>query len=110
MLLRFGVLPLVAAAFVHVILLRLPLTLDLSAWYSGASLVALGSILAVTLWSFRAALGGRQVWKGNLLDSDSQTSARPGLRFTATAAPRGEYEPQRRPRRERCRRRGTVAG
>jgi serine/threonine-protein kinase len=67
-LLRFGVLPLVAAAFVHVILLRLPITLDLSVWYADASLVALGSILALSVWSFRAALGGRRVWKGDLLE------------------------------------------
>jgi serine/threonine-protein kinase len=68
-LFRFGVLPLVAAAFVHVILLRLPTTLDLSVWYSGASLVALGSILALSAWCFHSAVGGRRVWKGDLLES-----------------------------------------
>jgi serine/threonine-protein kinase len=68
-LLRFGVLPLVAGAFVHMILLRLPITLDLSAWYSDASLVALGTVLALSVWSFRHALGGRRVWKGDLLET-----------------------------------------
>jgi serine/threonine-protein kinase len=68
-LLRFGVLPLVAGAFTHVILLRLPITLDLSVWYAGASVVALGSILALSVWSFRFALGGRRVWQGDLLES-----------------------------------------
>jgi hypothetical protein len=68
-LLRFGVLPLMAGAFVHAILLRLPITLDLSVWYSAASLVALGTVLALAGWSFRHALGGRRVWKGDLLES-----------------------------------------
>jgi serine/threonine-protein kinase len=68
-LLRFGVLPLVAAALVHLILLRLPITLDPAVWYSGASLIALGSIVTLSVWSFRAALGGRTLLKADLLDA-----------------------------------------
>ena len=66
-LLRFGIVPLVAAAFVHAILLRLPITIDLSAWYSGASLVAIGTILVLAVWSFRHALGDRKLLNTDLL-------------------------------------------
>ena len=67
-LLRFGLLPLVAAAFVHLTLLRFPITSDFSAWYSGASLMALGIILTLSVWSFRHALGGRRLFKTDLLE------------------------------------------
>ena len=68
-LLRFGLLPLVAATFVHWVLLYFPITSDFSAWYSGASLIALGTILALAVWSFRAALGGRKLLEAVLLDA-----------------------------------------
>jgi hypothetical protein len=68
-LLGFGVLPLVTGALVHATMLRFPITSDFSAWYSGASLVALGMILALAVWSFRHALGGRRLFKTDLLEA-----------------------------------------
>ena len=67
-LLRFGLLSVVTAVFVIVILVTFPITADFSAWYSGAALIALGTILALAGWSFRAALGGRRLWKEDILE------------------------------------------
>jgi hypothetical protein len=67
-LLRFGVLPLAAAVFVAVMMDTFSVTSDFSAWYSGAAFVALGTVLASAVWSFRAALGGRTVWKEDILE------------------------------------------
>ena len=65
----YGVLPMTVAVFVSSVLERTPFTTDLSDWYASSMLLALGLIVALTLWSFRAALGGRRVWKGDLLES-----------------------------------------
>jgi hypothetical protein len=35
---------------------------------SGASMLALATVLVIALWTFRVALGGRQVWKEDFLD------------------------------------------
>ena len=68
-LLRFGVLSLTTGLFVLVLMINFPMTSDLSAWYSRASLVVLATLLALSVWSFRAALGGRRVWKDDFLDA-----------------------------------------
>ena len=68
-LLRFGVLSLTTGLFMFVLLVNFPMTSDLSAWYSRASLVVLAALLALSVWSFRAALGGRRVWKDDFLDA-----------------------------------------
>ena len=68
-LLRFGVLSLTTGLFMFVLMVNFPMTSDLSAWYSRASLVVLATLLALSVWSFRAALGGRRVWKDDFLDA-----------------------------------------
>ena len=45
-----------------------PLTLDFSTWYAGSSLVALGACVALIVYSFHTALGGRSLWAAELGD------------------------------------------
>jgi hypothetical protein len=68
-LIRFGVLPMLLPIFVSTILPENPLTTDLSVWYASSMFTALAIVLAITLWSFRTALGGRKVLTGNLLEN-----------------------------------------
>jgi type II secretory pathway component PulF len=60
---RFGVVPLVVGAFTVDMLLNVPLTADLSAWYAGTSLFALLSVVALAVWGFYHSLGGEPLWK-----------------------------------------------
>jgi serine/threonine-protein kinase len=68
-LMRFGVLPLLLAIFVSTILGNNPLTTDFSVWYASSMFTALAIVLAITLWSFRTALGGRKLIAGDLLEN-----------------------------------------
>jgi serine/threonine protein kinase len=68
LLIRFGVLPVAVALVIGIFLGNFPITSDFSAWYAGASILALATVLAIALWSFRVALGGRQIWKEDFLD------------------------------------------
>jgi hypothetical protein len=68
LLIRFGVLPLAVSIVVEYLLDSFPITSDFSAWYAGASILALATVLAIGLWSFRVALGGRELWKEDFLD------------------------------------------
>ena len=68
-LVRFGVLPMVLTIFVSSVLPRAPLTTDFSAWYTSSMFTALAIVLILTLWTFRASLGGRTLWKGDFLES-----------------------------------------
>ena len=67
-LIRFGVLPMMLAAFVTDILGVFPLTSDFSAWYAGSSIFAVGSVLILAFWSFRGALAGRQFLNDGFLE------------------------------------------
>jgi hypothetical protein len=56
---RFGVLPAVVAAFVEELLANIPVTIDFSAWYAAATVMAQITILLLAVWSFWLALGKR---------------------------------------------------
>jgi serine/threonine-protein kinase len=45
-----------------------PLTLDLSTWYAGSSIVALAAGVAIILYSFYVCLGGRSLWAAELTE------------------------------------------
>jgi serine/threonine-protein kinase len=64
---RFGLLALAAMFFAGSIG-SLPLTPDFTAWYAPSGWLGASFFLAAAVWSFSAALGGRRVWKGDLLD------------------------------------------
>ena len=67
-LIRFGVLPMAVAIFITGHLDTSPLTTDLSAWYASVMFTSLVTILAITLWGFRTAVGKRQLWTGEFLE------------------------------------------
>ena len=69
-LIRFGILTLMAGYFAFQILRTFPVTADLSTWYAGSSLFAIGCILAVTAYALSAALAGRPLFRAGFLDSD----------------------------------------
>jgi hypothetical protein len=67
-LLRYGLLPFVVGQAMVNILLFFPLTTDFSAWYAGSNIFALAFIVTLAAWAFHTALGGRALFKENLLD------------------------------------------
>ncbi|MDR3700992.1 MAG: serine/threonine-protein kinase [Candidatus Sulfopaludibacter sp.] len=69
-LIRFGVMALMAAIFVWAILLFFPLTTDLTTWYASSSLFAIASVLALTAYAGYTALAGRPIFQAGFLDSD----------------------------------------
>jgi hypothetical protein len=68
LLVRLGVLATIVGMFVSSVVSSSPLTTDLSAWYARSMVRTLAIVLALTVWSFRGALAGRPLWKGDLLD------------------------------------------
>jgi hypothetical protein len=67
-LVRFGLLALVAEAFFLFALQSLPIALDLGAWYAGHALLALGLLAAVAAVAFHVSLAGRTAFGGRLLE------------------------------------------
>jgi serine/threonine-protein kinase len=67
-MIRFGILPFTLVILVTTIVGATPLTSDLSAWYASKGLIVVAVVLALAVWSFRHALGGRKVLKGDFLE------------------------------------------
>ena len=67
---RFGLLALASGLIVFLVAILSPSTIssDFSLWYVSHGLVDLGVLVAITLWCFYHALGGRKVWKGDLME------------------------------------------
>jgi len=65
---RFGLVVLAVAVFTADLLLNLPFTMDLSAWYAPASTCVVLSILALAVWGFYTALAGQRLLKEDLFD------------------------------------------
>jgi len=63
---RFGLVPLACAVFTIDLLVNVPFTTDLSAWYMGTSIFAFLSVVALAAWGFYTSLGGVPVWKPDL--------------------------------------------
>ena len=68
MVVRFGVLSLIVALFVNHTTFAAPLTLNLSLWYASAMYFPIAIVLGLALWSFRSALSGRRLLKGDPFD------------------------------------------
>jgi hypothetical protein len=68
LLIRFGLLTMVAHDVVWTILETFPLTFQGSAWYTGISLSGILLIAAITLYAFYTSLGGRPVFGGAVLE------------------------------------------
>jgi hypothetical protein len=67
-LLRYGLLPFIVGQAMLNILLFFPITTDFSAWYAGSTIFGLAFIVVLAAWAFHTALGGRALFKENLLD------------------------------------------
>ncbi len=63
--LRFGLLPLIVADLVGGLLALV--STDFSAWYGGNSYAVLALIVAVTVYAFRTGLGGRRLFRDQML-------------------------------------------
>ena len=61
--LRFGLIPLACAIFTVNLLLGIPFTADLTAWYMTTSVLALLSVVALAAWGFYQSLGGEALWR-----------------------------------------------
>ena len=66
MMLRFGLVALIASSFAYVLLLMFPLTADFSVWYAGASLFALLSAAAISAFALHTSLAGRPLFTDDL--------------------------------------------
>jgi tRNA A-37 threonylcarbamoyl transferase component Bud32 len=56
---RVGLLGVVTAFYVSGLFIVFPITADLQAWYAGAGMMAVGALVALAVFGFTAALGGR---------------------------------------------------
>jgi serine/threonine-protein kinase len=66
-MIRYGILPCILMTAIAGPTSNWPLTSDFSAWYALTGLMVVGLVLALAVWSFRNALGGRKVFHGDLL-------------------------------------------
>ena len=63
LVIRGGALQVIVTCFVFFLLMNSPLTAQLSRWYGGPALVALGTVVAMLLFGFFTALAGRPVFR-----------------------------------------------
>ncbi len=61
--LRFGFVPLACAVFTINLMVNVPFSADLSAWYMPTSIAALLSVVALAGWGFYNSLGGEPIWR-----------------------------------------------
>jgi hypothetical protein len=66
-LFRFGLLSLMVGYSVSHLLRYMPLTFDLTSWYAYATLLTLFITVGVAAWGFRTALGGRTLFRDEIL-------------------------------------------
>lgn len=62
-LMRFGVVPGLIGFIVANMLISVPLTTDLSAWYAGIAYFSIGLVAAAAIYAFRRALAGRPLFR-----------------------------------------------
>jgi len=67
-LMRGGLLALVTALYVMFALAEVPITLNLSAWYTFQSLPVVVAIVTLAVYGFHTSLGGKPMLGGGLLD------------------------------------------
>jgi len=66
---RFGLLATMVAAFYQSVLLNYPITLDVSSWYAGLSLIGLALVMGLAVYGFYLALAGRPLLKEEFLEA-----------------------------------------
>ncbi len=70
-LFRFGLLPVILGGSVCDLLLFLPLTFDLTAWYGYVTLLTLFVTVGVAVWGFWTALAGRPLFRDEILQAEA---------------------------------------
>jgi DNA-binding winged helix-turn-helix (wHTH) protein len=65
-LMRFGVLAAVAFCYVQEVVLAFPLTTNPTTWFAPATMLAIGSVVALVIYAFQLALAGRKLWNVSL--------------------------------------------
>ena len=68
LLMRFGLLAVAASITFGTLLFQLPITPQLSAWYSGTGLALAVLMLAFAAYAFHTSLGGRPMFQAKLLE------------------------------------------
>jgi serine/threonine-protein kinase len=61
-LVRFGLLATIVGVMLNILLVFLPITTELSAWYSGIGLTGLALLLGLTVYAFHTSLGGQPLF------------------------------------------------
>jgi serine/threonine-protein kinase len=70
-LFRIGLLAIFVGATVRDLLLYLPLTFDLGAWYAEVTLVAVAIVAGLAAWGFWVSLAGRPLFRDEILEPGS---------------------------------------
>ena len=66
--LRFGFIALAAGIFTSDLLLNVPITTSVSAWYAGSSIFVVLLVTAMAVWGVYTALAGQKLWKEQLFE------------------------------------------
>jgi hypothetical protein len=73
-LFRFGLLAIILGSTVCDLLLQLPLTFNLTAWYGYVTLLTLFVTVGVAFWGFWTALAGRPLFRDEILGAKAEAS------------------------------------
>jgi hypothetical protein len=68
--LRLGLLPTAVSLYVCLLLMKLPMTLDPSAWYAGRSCAVLLLLAALAVVCFYTSLGGKPLFGTDLFEAE----------------------------------------
>jgi serine/threonine-protein kinase len=66
-LVRWGLLALAVGVLCGDLLENAPITANTSAWYFPSGLLMVAAVAVLAAWAFRTSLGGRKIWKQDLL-------------------------------------------
>ncbi len=66
--LRFGFISLAMGMFCADLLLNIPLTTHLSAWYASSTIFVLLTVIALAAWGAYTSLGGQKLWQNHAFD------------------------------------------
>jgi predicted Ser/Thr protein kinase len=67
-ILRFGLISLAMGMFVADLLLNIPVTTHLSAWYANSTIFVLLTIITLALWGAYTSLGKQKLWRDQAFD------------------------------------------
>jgi serine/threonine-protein kinase len=67
---RYGLLAMISAQFIHHMWIIYPMTFELSAWYAGSFVVGLSASLALVIYAFYISLAGQPLLRGGFLEDE----------------------------------------